>query len=299
MRFACPVCKTILEPLSLGRLACPQDGRIFERSGGIWRFLPAERLEFFKPFIQDYETIRQAEGRGSLDPAYYRALPFRDLSGRYIADWPIRAASFRTLVRRVITPIGSPKLNILDLGAGNCWLSYRLAQYGHRLFAVDLRTNETDGLGAYRHYGVDFTPVQAEFDCLPLPDGQVNLVIYNASFHYTVDALATLREALRVLAPGGRIALLDTPIYSNPTSGDKMVTERRTGFLDRFGIPSDRLPSENYLTPGRLQELSRALGLAWQTITPFYGLGWLLRPWKARLLGRREPAKFAILIAQA
>ena len=43
--------------------------------------LAAERQRF----LEDYSRIRQAEGRGSDDPAYYLALPYRDLSGRL--DW--------------------------------------------------------------------------------------------------------------------------------------------------------------------------------------------------------------------
>ena len=39
-------------------------------------------------------------------------------------------------------------LRILDLGAGNGWMSYRLALQGHLPIAVDLLTNDRDGLGA-------------------------------------------------------------------------------------------------------------------------------------------------------
>jgi len=33
-------------------------------------------------FLEEYRQIRYAEGRGSDDAAYYRALPYRDLTGR-------------------------------------------------------------------------------------------------------------------------------------------------------------------------------------------------------------------------
>ncbi len=280
------------------RLACPQDGRVYERVDGIWRFLPPERLTLFQPFIQDYEAIRAREGRGSSNPAYYRALPYRDLSGRFTRDWRIRASSYRTLWKKVVEPRGG-SLTILDLGAGNGWLSYRLAQRGHRLIAIDLLVNQADGLGAYRHYDASFLPIQAEFDRLPLAERQADLVVFNASFHYTIDAAVTLGEARRVLLPGGWVVILDTPLYDDPTSGEQMVAERRAGFQARFGFPSDRLPSENYLTPRRLWEISQELGLAWRTITPFYGLRWFLRPWRARLLGKRAPARFVILVGRA
>ena len=84
--------------------------------------------------MRDYESIRRAEGRGSDDPAYYRALPFEDLTDRFRSDWQIRATSFRALVRHVLEPAEARQrgpLRVLDLGAGSGWLSNRLAQRGH------------------------------------------------------------------------------------------------------------------------------------------------------------------------
>jgi SAM-dependent methyltransferase len=299
--FACPLCHTPLTTVDPDGQFCPRDQTAYPRSDGIWCFLPPQRQAFYRPFVLDYEAIRLGEGRGSVDPAYYRALPFQDQTGQFSNDWRIRAASYRGLLREAVVSLEYPpgkQLKILDLGAGNGWLSYRLAQRGHHVAAVDLLTNTFDGLGAFRHYDVCFTPMQAEYDRLPLTGGQADLVVYNASFHYSTDYLTTLKEAQRVLAPGGRIAIVDTPLYQDEKSGRAMVEERHKAFAARFGFPSDRLPSGNYLTFERLQSLSAILGIAWETITPFYGLRWLLRPLKARLLGRREPARFAVLVGR-
>lgn len=48
-----------------------------------------ERQEVFRQFIQDYEFVRQAEGRGSSSSAYYQALPYRDLREHMAIDWRI------------------------------------------------------------------------------------------------------------------------------------------------------------------------------------------------------------------
>lgn len=266
---------------------------------GIWRFLPPERAAFFRAFLRDYETLRRAEGRGADDPAYYRALPFEDRSGRFRADWRIRAKSFQTFVRRVLDPLarrrGRP-LRVLDLGAGNGWLSYRLACRGHVAVAVDLITNTWDGLGAHVHYDVAFLPVQAEFDRLPFADGQFDVALFNASLHYSTDYVVTLAEALRVLRSDGRVIVMDSPVYRDAASGRQMVQERKAEFVRRYGFPSDALPSEHYLTYDRLQGLAEALDLRWTFIRPFYGWRWALRPWQARLLGRREPARFLVIV---
>jgi len=49
---------------------------------GIWKTLLPERVARYSRFVQDYESIRAAEGRGSNTDEYYLALPYRDLSGR-------------------------------------------------------------------------------------------------------------------------------------------------------------------------------------------------------------------------
>ena len=189
-------------------------------------------------------------------------------------------------------------MKVIDLGAGNGWLSGRLSAQGDRVMAVDLLVNEEDGLGAWKHYEHSFTPVQAEFNHLPIMDRFADAVIFNASFHYSEEYGATLKEALRVLSTGGRIVIMDSPVYRRSDSGEKMVAEREAQFSKKFGFASDNLHSENYLTYARLKELAQELNLTWKFITPFYGLGWISRPLISLLLRRREPAKFHLIVGR-
>jgi SAM-dependent methyltransferase len=263
--------------------------------------LVPEREVALARFMAEYETVRRGEGRGAADPAYYRALPFRDLSARFARDWKIRAASFRALVARVLTPLEA-RLGrgavALDLGAGAGWLAYRLAQRGYTVLAVDLQTNAQDGLGAHVHYDAAFVPVQAEFDRLPVADAVADLVVFNAALHYATDFLATLRETLRVLRPGGVVAIVDSPVYGDRASGERMVREREAAFTRRFGFPSNALPSEHYLTYARIAELGAALDLTWQITRPRHGLRFALRRWKTRLLRGRESAALPLIVGR-
>ena len=298
--FICPRCQTTLERVTPDRMSCPKDGLDFWNVDGIWRFLLPESEAHYSRFIRDYETIRSAEGRGSASAKYYRTLPFKDLSGQHAADWKIRARSFKAL-NTVLTQIQDPlerSLKILDLGAGNGWLSNRLASQGDRVIAVDLLVNEQDGLGAWKHYEHSFTPVQAEFNHLPVMDRFADAVIFNASFHYSENYIETLREVLRVLSRDGRIVIMDSPVYHRASSGERMVQEREAQFKEKYGFASDHLESENYLTHSRLKELAQALNIRWKFITPFYGLRWMLRPVISILLRRREPAKFRLIVGR-
>jgi SAM-dependent methyltransferase len=306
--FACPECRARLEPVGEDAARCPQEGVVYRREAGIWRFLSPEREAYYRQFMQDYETVRQGEGRGyggrnpgrggAVEAAYYQSLPFADLSGLRAAEWAIRARSFRAFRREFLIPLEdllARPLKILDLGSGCGWLAYRMACRGHSVAAIDLIANTWDGLGAHSHYDAFYQPVQADFDHLPFAAGQFDLAIFNASFHYSTDYETTLRESLRLLHGRGLVILLDSPVYQDESSGRQMVQEREAQFLAAYGFRSNAIPSENYLTSARLQALGQSLSLQWQVVRPFYGLGWALRPVKARLLGRREPAAFLVL----
>ena len=299
LTFACPRCGSALKLTSSGALFCPLDGLQFVRIDRVWRMLLPEREPFYGAFIREYETVRRAEGRGSQQAEYYSSLPYRDMSGRRVGDWRIRAASFNAFLAHVVQPLealSKRPLNVLDLGAGCGWLSNRLAARGHCVAAVDLIVNDFDGLGCCRFYETAFTPLQAEFDHLPFAQESFDLVIFNASLHYSTGYETTLRETLRVLDPAGKLVVLDSPFYRDASSGMQMVGERQRQYVEQYGFPSNALPSENYLTYQRLAELCAALHLHSQVLTPFYGLRWVLRPLKARLLGQREPAKFHVVV---
>ncbi|MFQ5750479.1 MAG: class I SAM-dependent methyltransferase [bacterium] len=296
--YACPACHNILENSSENVLRCPQEGTSFTKKNNIWRFLPPNRAEHYKRFMQEYEKIRQAEGRGCKDPAFYLELPFKDLSGKFVEDWKIRSISYLTLVKKIVQPLHKRTerpLKILDLGAGNGWLSNRLTHLGHQVVALDILTNTFDGLGACVHYPRPFALVQSEFDRTPFSHGLFDLIIFNASWHYSESYVKSLQEALRILDRNGRVVILDSPIYNNPNSGAQMVQERANYFLKSYGLPSDALKSENYLTFQKLAALAKRFNLSWRVVKPNYGWKWRLKPLQARIRRRREPAQFLIL----
>jgi SAM-dependent methyltransferase len=269
---------------------------------GIVHALPPERSAHYAQFIKDYERIREAEGRGSGGEDFYLKLPYKDISGRNSKQWRIRATSYDHLMRHVLKQNLHDCGRILDLGAGNGWMSYRLALAGYRPIAVDLLTNDHDGLGAATHYRTLlpslFPRVQAEVACLPFQNEQFDAVIFNASFHYSENYIVTLSEALRCLRGGGLVIISDTPWYSSEASGMQMVAERRAAFLQRYGTASDSIRSLEYVTDERLRMLEEQLQIRWTVHSPHYGIKWALRPLVAKMRNRREPSRFRIYVAE-
>jgi SAM-dependent methyltransferase len=248
-----------------------------------------------RQFLEDYAKIRAVEGRGSEDSAYYRALPFSDLTGRNTAQWRIRATTFEYFKRHLL-PLRP--CDILDLGAGNCWLSYRLAELGHGPVAVDIFSDPGDGLGAARHYPVNFPVIESEFDDLPFPDAQFDLAVFNSSIHYSSDYVRTLSEARRCLRPGGCVVILDSPVYKRREHGEAMRIERQISFELQHGFRSEALGSIEFFDLEMLDRLERELSLTWEIHRPWYGWQWHLRPMRARLKRQRPPSRFWILVGR-
>jgi SAM-dependent methyltransferase len=284
---------------NIDRLECQFCGLTMNLNNGIVNALSPDRAAHYSRFIGDYERIRAAQGRGSQTDEFYLGLPYEDISGRNSKQWKIRARSYDYLMSHVLgQDLRLESRRILDLGAGNCWMSFRLALARYRPFAVDLLTNKYDGLGAAEHFRKHlpamFPRFQAELARLPFQDQQFEAVIFNASFHYAEDYAATLREALRCTKSGGIVIVSDTPWYSCEQSGRRMISERSASFLERYGTESNSIKSLEYLTDERLATLEETLGVRWSIHYPRYGLKWAMRPLAARLLNRREPSRFRI-----
>ena len=312
LTLRCPGCFRALGSIEYGagsvfepEIRCPGCGFHLAQEQGIWNALPPSRQHHYERFLMEYQFVRAAEGRGSPDAAFYLALPYKDLTGRNPRQWAIRSRTFRYIAHKILPELQSrteAPLDLLDLGAGNGWLSYRLARRRNFPVAVDISINNRDGLGAAAHYLSElptlFPRFQAELDNLPFADAQFDAAIFNASFHYSENYTKTLGEAIRCLRPGGTIIISDSPSYRTEESGHRMLQERRASFMKHFGFPSDGLNSLEYLTGERLASLGERLDLSWQTHQPSYGLRWALRPWLAKIKRNREPSQFRVYTAQ-
>ena len=296
-RGICPDCRAGIGIIywPSASIACPGCGSVFPATHGILMMMKKHRFEQFRDFVDDYTRIRYAECQGIRDASYYLRLPEPSMVDSMAWQWRMRTVSYQHLISSFLSQSERP-LKIIDVGAGVGWLSHRLAGFGHCPIAIDLNIDPYDGLMASSHYGGAWPRVQAEFDHLPLEDNQADLVIYNASLHYSIDYQVTLCEALRVLNNEGRIVILDSPVYELASSGEQMKTEKHNQFEQQYGFRSDSINSIEYLTWDILKDLGSKLRLSWEIIKPWYGWRWALRPLAARLKGKRKPSCFAVII---
>jgi SAM-dependent methyltransferase len=295
-RFACPECDVPLGPDGPAR-RCSQCRRVFAARGGIWDFLVDGRGSRLDAFARQYRIVRDREGRRPDAPDYYRRLPDVGPEDLHARDWRIRRETYRHLLGHVLA--GGPQPStVLDLGAGSGWLSHRLSTLGHRVVAVDALDDPADGLGAIRHYPTPIVAVRADFDALPLIPAQFDLVVFNGSLHYSPDVAASLAHARSMLAGGGAIAVMDSPMFDADGDGSAMVADMRRRFADDYGLDEVVEPGPGYLTFAALSAHAEAL-LMHSDFVPSRGpLSWRLRRRWAHVRLRRQPAAFGLWVAR-
>jgi SAM-dependent methyltransferase len=248
-------------------------------------------------FLNYYGQVRKAESWGSPQIEYYLELPFRDITERYSSLWKIRAKTYQAFNDDLKNAYPNGSARILDVGAGNCWLSYRLARQGYNVMAADINLDSTDGLSVaeklMQNGSARFRCVCSEFDYLPFPECSFDAIIFNAALHYSSDPVQTVQRTLPLLSTHGTIYILDSPLYHDPESGKAMVRERIAYYYSRLGIQPPAKPVQSYLTFSQIEEIRAFANVT--TLEPDYGFYWRVRPWFASLFQRREPAKFLLL----
>jgi SAM-dependent methyltransferase len=163
-----------------------------------------------------------------------------------------------------------PGETVLDLGSGgglDVLLSARRIGPAGTAYGLDA---SADMLALARASAAQAEMANVRFlhghiEDIPLPDGQVDVIISNCVINLSADKARVLAEAFRVLRPGGRLGISDV------IADEGIDPRQRTEAEQRVGCTSGTL------TPARYREQLAAAGFTAISITATHDAGGGLR----------------------
>lgn len=118
--------------------------------------------------------------------------------------------------------VGAPGRRTLDLACGEGRVSRELAACGHRVIGVEASPALVE---AARAAAPGLEVLEGDATAIPLEDGAVDLVVCSMALVNFDDIDAAVREAARVLEPGGRFCFTTVHPSNSVKAGESYFAE--------------------------------------------------------------------------
>jgi arsenite methyltransferase len=155
----------------------------------------------------------------------------------------------------------SPGEVVLDLGSGggiDVLLSARRVSPGGKAYGLDM-TDEMLALARQnqREAGVENVEfLKGEIEEIPLPDEHVDVVISNCVINLSTEKERVIREAYRVLKPGGRFAVSDVVFLGDKSALPKEVMRSAERWCGCISGALERAEYEQSLAAAGFEDVS-------------------------------------------
>lgn len=118
----------------------------------------------------------------------------------------------------------APRVRYADLGIGDGLLTLMLAEVAEKVTAVDHSQEMLHQLELRaRNQGIDnIETLEAEIEDLPLPANSHEVVVMSQALHHAREPKVSLREAMRILTPGGLLLVIDLLAHTEEWVRDKL-----------------------------------------------------------------------------
>ena len=176
---------------------CPADGSLLEEV-----LANAER-EISEVSADQAEMRRVLKRRQDKMRAF-----FDSVAGRLGRDY-VPGKSWKSLAEALLRLM--PPVVVADLGAGEGAFSLMLAQRAKRVIAVDTSAKmiEVGREQAARNGVTNLEFRLGDMEEIPIASAEVEIAFFSQSLHHALHPVRAIQEAARILAPGGRIVVLD------------------------------------------------------------------------------------------
>ena len=126
-----------------------------------------------------------------------------------------------------------PPMRVADLGCGDGYLTIEASRWASRVIAVDRSKAVLERARALarRRRVTNVTWRQGEIERLPLRDGAVDVAMLSQALHHAEEPARAIAEAARIVAPGGRVLVLDLREHDQEWVSERLG-DRWRGFSD-------------------------------------------------------------------
>jgi ArsR family transcriptional regulator len=194
-----------------------QAGLVEDRRTGkssLYRLAPSENRPLEEILLHAADEIPEAQpDQASMRRVLRKRqdkmrLFFDSVAGRLGKDY-VPGKSWKSTAEALLRLL--PPMIIADLGAGEGAFALLLAQRAKKVIAVDSSAKMIEvGREELRRHSIDNVEYRlGDMEDVPIPDSSVDLVFFSQSLHHALHPARAIREAHRILVPGGRLVILD------------------------------------------------------------------------------------------
>ena len=188
-----------------------------------------EHYEVEKELAAKLRNSPKAERRSLYSEAYnelFRRVPHHPMLTRRVDEGEAIAAI--TAQMRLLKRFLRPELSFLELGAGDCRLSFEVAKHVKIVYAVDVSSEITKNSRCPKNFSL----ILSDGCSVPLPDNSVDIVYSNQVIEHLhpEDVLEQTQHVYRVLKTGGRYICVTPNSLSGPHDVSRDFDIIATGF---------------------------------------------------------------------
>ena len=223
------------------------------------------------PFEKQYINARLKENR-IYDDKEVKSLPDILPAHPHFNEWQIRKKSCTRLIR--FLKAKKKPLNILEIGCGNGWMSFQLAQVAKAtVTGQDINFTELQQAARVFNANTRLRFVYGDVFSGVLRNRKFDVIVFAASIQYFSSFNKIIAFALDQLNKGGEIHILDTHFYA---AEEIAAAKKRTEtYFQSLGFPA----MGNHYFHHSMDELNNFR----------YRLLFNPGSFKNRLLGRKDP----------
>lgn len=128
-----------------------------------------------------------------------------------------------------------PPWKVVDLGAGESFIAQMIAQQAHSVTCIDNSQKMVEvGKASVKKHGFDNIDYQlGDIESLPLKENCFDFALFSQALHHAENPQLALREAYRVLIPGGKLLVVDLLQHSF-FQAEELYADRWLGFSKQF-----------------------------------------------------------------